>query len=137
MLQANETISTMIDLARRQLESGEPALAATRLRALVAASPGQAEAHRLLGRALRALGDTAAAEGAELAAIRAATHDPALAQAALALVENELHVAEPILKARLRENPFDVAAIRMLAELAGRIGRYGDAEQLLRRAMDH
>lgn len=136
MLQANETISTMIDLARRQLESGEPALAATRLRALVAASPGQAEAHRLLGRALRALGDTAAAEGAELAAIRAATHDPALAQAALALVENELHVAEPILKARLRENPFDVAAIRMLAELAGRIGRYGDAEQLLRRALE-
>jgi len=33
-------------------------------------------------------------------------------------------------------NPFDAAAIRMLAELAGRIGRFNDAENLLRRAVE-
>lgn len=136
MLQANETILTVLDLARRQLAAGEPALAASKLRTLIAEAPEQAEAHRLLGRALRDMGETIAAETAELGAIRAATYDQVLAQAAIALVENQLHVAEPILKGRLRENPFDVAAIRMLAELAGRIGRYGDAEQLLRRALE-
>jgi tetratricopeptide (TPR) repeat protein len=36
----------------------------------------------------------------------------------------------------LKDDPFDVAAIRMLAELAARIGRWGDAENLLRRALE-
>ncbi|MBA3897394.1 MAG: sulfotransferase [Sphingomonadaceae bacterium] len=57
-------------------------------------------------------------------------------EAALALHDNRLHDAEPLLKAHLKEDPFDVAAIRMLAELAGRIGRYKDAESLLRRALE-
>jgi tetratricopeptide (TPR) repeat protein len=59
-----------------------------------------------------------------------------LMQAALALHDNQLHVAEPLLKAYLKRDPFDARAIRMLAELAGRIGRYGDAEALLRRAVE-
>jgi tetratricopeptide (TPR) repeat protein len=61
---------------------------------------------------------------------------PRLIEAALALHDNELSVAEPLLRAHLKEDPFDVAAIRMLAELAGRIGRYKDAETLLRRALE-
>ena len=61
---------------------------------------------------------------------------PRLLEGALALYENRLDVAERLLKAHLREDPFDVAAIRMLAELAGRIGRMGDAETLLRRAVE-
>ncbi|MES2420589.1 MAG: sulfotransferase [Pseudomonadota bacterium] len=59
-----------------------------------------------------------------------------LMQAALALHDNQLHVAEPLLKSYLKRDPFDARAIRMLAELAGRIGRYGDAETLLRRAVE-
>jgi tetratricopeptide (TPR) repeat protein len=54
----------------------------------------------------------------------------------MALNENRLDVAERILKPHLKEDPFDAAAIRMLAELAGRIGRWGDAENLLRRAVE-
>jgi tetratricopeptide (TPR) repeat protein len=65
-----------------------------------------------------------------------ALQDPRLMEAALALHDNRLHDAEPLLKAHLKSDPFDVAAIRMLAELAGRIGRYPDAENLLRRALD-
>ncbi|MEO6255530.1 MAG: sulfotransferase [Sphingomicrobium sp.] len=57
-------------------------------------------------------------------------------EGALALYENRLDVAERSLKAHLKEDPFDVAAIRMLAELAGRIGRMKDAESLLRRAVE-
>ena len=54
----------------------------------------------------------------------------------MALNENRLDVAERILKPHLKEDPFDVAAIRMLAELAARIGRWRDAESLLRRAVE-
>jgi len=95
-----------------------------------------AEAHRLAGRALRSIGNDTRAEHHELAAIEAAAVDPVMQQAAIALLDNQLQIAEPILRGRLRENPFDVAAIRMLAELAGRLGRNRDAENLLRRALD-
>ena len=91
---------------------------------------------RALARVHRAAGrDTDAAE-AMLAAVRASVHDPDLQHAAQALAANALPVAEPILKARLRADPEDIAAIRMLAELAGRIGRHRDAESLLRRALE-
>ena len=66
----------------------------------------------------------------------ASRYHPRLIEAALALHDNRLHDAEPLLKGHLKEDPFDVAAIRMLAELAGRIGRYKDAESLLRRAVE-
>jgi tetratricopeptide (TPR) repeat protein len=61
---------------------------------------------------------------------------PRLIEAAMALNENRLDVAERLLKPHLKEDPFDVAAIRMLAELAARIGRLKDAENLLRRAIE-
>jgi tetratricopeptide (TPR) repeat protein len=54
----------------------------------------------------------------------------------MALNENRLDVAERLLKPHLKEDPFDVRAIRMLAELAARIGRLSDAENLLRRAVE-
>lgn len=54
----------------------------------------------------------------------------------MALNENRLDVAERILKPHLKEDPFDAAAIRMLGELAARIGRWRDAENLLRRAVE-
>ena len=54
----------------------------------------------------------------------------------MALNENRLDVAERILKPYLKDDPFDAKAIRMLAELAGRIGRWRDAENLLRRAVE-
>ena len=61
---------------------------------------------------------------------------PRLIEAAMAMNENRLDVAERLLKPHLKEDPFDVFAIRMLAELAARIGRWGDAEHLLRRAVE-
>ena len=62
--------------------------------------------------------------------------NPVLLEAAVALNENRLHDAEPLLRQHLKADPFDVAAIRMMAELAGRIGRLRDAEALLRRAVE-
>jgi hypothetical protein len=45
------------------------------------------------------------------AQLSAATHDPKLLRAALALHQERLSEAEPLLKAHLSENPFDVSAI--------------------------
>ncbi|MEO7654931.1 MAG: tetratricopeptide repeat protein, partial [Sphingomicrobium sp.] len=59
-----------------------------------------------------------------------------LVAAAAALAENQLDVAERILKPFLKSDPFDVRAIRMLAELAARLGRLKDSETLLRRAVE-
>jgi tetratricopeptide (TPR) repeat protein len=59
-----------------------------------------------------------------------------LVDAALALHDNRLEMAEPLLRQYLKRDPFDARAIRMLAELAGRIGRNRDAETLLRRALE-
>ena len=120
----------------RRLLADQPAAALAALRPLTRADPADAEAWRLAARALRALERTGEAEVAELGAIRAAVHDPELQRAALALADNRLGEAEPLLKARLKAVPTDVAAIRMLAELAGRIGRLRDAENLLRRALE-
>lgn len=89
-----------------------------------------------MGQALRAMGRDAEAQQAELDAIDASVHDEQLRDAAFALVDNKINMAEQLLRARLRANPFDVAAIRMLAEVAGRLGRYADAEKLLRRAIE-
>lgn len=63
-------------------------------------------------------------------------YDPRLVAAAAAMNEGDLPRAEPLLRALLKDDPFDVRAIRLFAELAGRIGRYGDAENLLRRALE-
>jgi len=69
-------------------------------------------------------------------AIEAALRNPNLMAAAVALSENRLEDAEPILRGHLRDAPTDVAAIRMIAELAARVGRLKDSEALLRRALE-
>jgi tetratricopeptide (TPR) repeat protein len=86
--------------------------------------------------AARAAGRTGEAERLELAAIDASVANPVLIEAGAALVGNDLRTAERLLRGHLHEDPFDVAAIRMMAELAGRLGRYREAEALLRRALE-
>ncbi len=118
------------------LVADDPARALDIARSILKTVPDNSDIWRLLGRAHRALGHDNAAEQAELAAIDASARDPELQRAAVALVSNELHIAEPLLRTRLKASPFDVAAIRMMAELAARIGRYRDSEALLRRALE-
>jgi len=119
-----------------RLLRGDAGSAAAQAREILAVSPGNADAYRLLGAALRRAGDDEAAERAELDAISASIHDPGLMRAAEALVGNDLAVAEHILRPHLKAKPTDVAAIRMMAELAARLGRYLDSENLLRRALE-
>jgi cytochrome c-type biogenesis protein CcmH/NrfG len=62
--------------------------------------------------------------------------NPQLIEAALAINEDRLADAEPLLRAHLRQDPLDVAAIRLMAQLAARLGRFKDSEALLRRAIE-
>ena len=66
----------------------------------------------------------------------AAKQNPGLLQAGMALAENDLPTAESILRPHLKQRPTDVPAIRMMAELAARVGRYADSENLLRRTLE-
>jgi tetratricopeptide (TPR) repeat protein len=91
---------------------------------------------RSQARVAREQGRSLEAERLELAAIDRSIHDPVLIEAAAALLGGDLRGAEQALRPRLKSDPFDVAAIRMMAELAGRLGRYRDAEALLRRALE-
>ncbi|WP_137754354.1 tetratricopeptide repeat-containing sulfotransferase family protein [Sphingopyxis sp. L1A2A] len=120
----------------RRLLGTEPAAALAQAKEIIAAVPTSAAAHRIAAHALRALNREEEAQAASLAAVGATIHDEAMVDAALALAENRLPDAEAALRQRLREDATDVAAIRMLAEVAGRIGRYGDAEKLLTRALE-
>jgi tetratricopeptide (TPR) repeat protein len=62
--------------------------------------------------------------------------NPRLIEAAAAMHDNRLDIAERILKPHLKDDPYDVRAIRMLAELAARLGRLKDSETLLRRVLE-
>ncbi len=106
------------------------------LRQAVARSPESPDTWRALADQLVLAGDEAGADQAYAHQIRTSVRDPQLRRAAIALCDNDLPVAERLLKDHLKAHPTDVAAIRMLAELAGRIGRFADAENLLNRAIE-
>jgi tetratricopeptide (TPR) repeat protein len=91
---------------------------------------------RLLGDVHTMLGEAKAADRAYAQSIKTSVNDPKLIEAATALCDNRLAVAEHTLRDFLRENPTDVAALRMLAETGARLGRYADAEKLLARALE-
>ncbi len=123
-------------MARAQWAAGDPEGALATLRRRTAADPRDAAAWRLLADLLQALGDGPGADAAHLSAVEAGVNDPLLAQAALALRGEKLAVAEAALRERLKAEPTDVAAIRMLAEVGARLGRYDDAANLLARCLE-
>jgi predicted Zn-dependent protease len=106
------------------------------LRATVASAPDAADGWLALADHLRLRGEPARADAAYAQHIRAATRDPRLLAPAAALAANRIPEAERLLKAHLKEQPTDVAAIRMLAEVAARIGRNVDARNLLERCLE-
>nr|WP_222934336.1 tetratricopeptide repeat-containing sulfotransferase family protein [Caulobacter sp. 17J80-11] len=131
------------DWPAAQLEAGLALADAGRTREAIAAlhravrhNPHHAFAWRALGDQLTLVGDTDGADAAYARHLASSVKDPRLVEAAQALCENRLAVAERQLKAFLKQHPTDVAAMRMLAEVAGRLRRYEDAEKLLARCLE-
>jgi tetratricopeptide (TPR) repeat protein len=129
------TVAEALAQGRRLLRD-DPHAAALQAREILRVDPGHPDAFRLLGAALRRTGEHDEAEQAELDAIAASVRDPGLIAAGDALASGRLADAEHILRPHLKANPFDAAAIRMMAELAARLGRFTDSENLLRRALE-
>ena len=123
-------------MARAQWAAGDPDGAIATLRRRTASDPRDAAAWRLLANLLEALGDGDGADAAHLSAVEAGVNDPLLARAALALRADRLAQAEAPLRERLKAEPTDVAAIRMLAEVGARLGRYEEASLLLERCLE-
>jgi predicted Zn-dependent protease len=123
-----------LGLALANAHRGDDAILA--LRRAVKLKPDLPDAWRILGDHLTLLGETADADAAYAQHIRHSTRDPRLLEPAAALCEGRIAEAEHLLRNHLREYPTDVAAIRMLAEVGARLGRYGDAEKLLSRCLE-
>lgn len=113
---------------------GDEAVAA--LRRAVELKADLPDAWRTLADHLTAAGDAEAADHAYAQHIRYSSRDPRLLEAGAALAENHIAVAEALLREHLKQYPTDVAAIRMLAEVASRLTRYADAEALLERCLE-
>ncbi|TMJ57872.1 MAG: tetratricopeptide repeat protein [Alphaproteobacteria bacterium] len=116
------------------LGRGEDAV--TELRKAVELNPDLPDAWRALADHLTAMGDDAGAETARARFLKVSTRDPRLMAAAAALCDNRIPEAEALLRRHLHEHPTDIAAIRMFAEVAARLGRYHDAENLLARCLE-
>ncbi len=83
-----------------------------------------------------AMGENILADTAYTKQLQYSSRNPELMKAAKQLVDNEVALAERTLKTYLHEHPTDVSAIRMLAEVAARLGRDVDAENLLARCLE-
>ena len=112
-------------------EHDQPALALAALRRAAELKPDLPDVWRALADMLTISGDASGADTAFARHIKASTLDPRLLAPAAALLENQIPQAETLLRAHLQQFPTDVAAIRMLAEVAARLGRTEDAEDLL------
>lgn len=113
------------------LDLGRTQEAVAALRRATALDPNLGEAWRALSVGLTVLGDLIGAQAAGDRQVRASVREPALIAAASALVEGKLPEAEHGLRAYLKAKPDEPAALRMLAEVAARLGRYEDAERIL------
>ena len=123
-----------LGLTQGAARRGDEAVAS--LRRAVELKPDLGDAWRALADHLNALGDSEEADAAYAQHLKFASRDPRLLEAGAALVENRIAQAETLLRSHLKQHPTDIAAIRMLAEVAARLGRFGDSEVLLSRCLE-
>jgi predicted Zn-dependent protease len=128
--------AVQFELGLAQAAAGHGTDAMLALRRALALKPDHAEAWRALGDHALALGDSKLADEAYARHLSFAARDPRITNAARALLANDVPTAETHLREHLKQQPKDIAAIRMLAEVAARLGRYGDAENLLTRCLE-
>ena len=116
---------------------GQSAKATEALRHAVTLKPDLGDAWRALGDLLFQAGDESGAQAAFARHERAAISNPALAEAADALLEGRLAHAEEAARARLASAPGDLEALRLLAFIAARQGRDVEAESLFDLYLPH
>jgi len=124
-----------MELGRTLAAQGRDTDALTALTRAVELEPDLAEAWRELSATHAARGDTAACDVAYAHFNRLALPSQHLAEAGVALANNRLAAAESLLRRQLAHSPQDVAAMRMLAQIAAEREDYAQAERLLQECL--
>ncbi len=125
-----------LQLGLAQREVGDDAAAEASLRRAVATRADFADAWLALADLLTAVGDHVGADGAFGMYVRHSSQDPRHVRIGAALQEQRLADAEKMLRDRLVSHPADVVALCMLADVAERSGRMGEAYALLERCLE-
>lgn len=123
------------ELAQAAREAGDRRQAIAALESLTRQQPMVASGWFLLAKELREAARNADAWRADLSGVHAASHDPDLLRAAVAMKEGRSDDGEAILKLRLQRLPDDPPAIRLLGEIHWRRGDMGEALALVERAV--
>jgi tetratricopeptide (TPR) repeat protein len=126
----------LLILGLARAATGDTAGSIDALTRSVSLRPDLPDAWLALADQLRERGDGESADRAYARYIKAATRDPRLTAAAAALCDNRIPEAEALLRKHLARHPTDVAALRMLAEVAARLLRHRDALRLLERCLE-
>jgi len=120
-----------LELGRTFAAQGRDAEALSALTRAVQVEPNLAEAWRELAALHAARGEPQACDAAYARFARLARPEQHLTEAGAALANNRLAAAESLLRRQLAQSPQDVAAMRMLANVAAERGDYAEAERLL------
>jgi predicted Zn-dependent protease len=120
-----------LELGRTLLAAAHPAEARLALERATELAPDLAQAWRELSMLHAAQGETLACDAAYARFSKLALEDAHLGEAANAVSNERFSAAEQLLKRVLQRAPHDVAALRMLAEVAAAREDYSEAERLL------
>jgi tetratricopeptide (TPR) repeat protein len=118
----------------QELIANAPQTAVEQLRERLGDEPFDAEAYRLLSKALKAVEQQQGAGGGIRTFVQAM--DPLIARAAQALNSDDLETAEIILRNRLLERPTDFAALHLMANLASTLDFDDEADDLLQLVLE-
>lgn len=130
-----------LGLARQEigmtlLAAGRGAEAVDHLRKAVKILPDSPVAWKALADALTAQGETEESRKARRQLLAVSVKNPELLKAADFLYEGRLAKAEAICREVLKQDPIDVSAIRMLANIGIKLSRFKDSQKLLERCLD-
>src|SRR5690606_29668195 len=125
-----------LQLGLAQRETGDVKSAERSIRQAVAVKPDFSDAWLALADLFVAEGDGKAADEAFASYIRHSSRDPRLDAPANLIRDNRTKEAEALLRKQLEQQPNDVCAMCMLADVAQRHARLDDAAALLRRCLD-
>ena len=114
---------------------GDLAAAVGALREVVRLDPNRASAWGVMAQMLSTLGDEPAADIALQSYFKATARPEILVKSAGLVASGNLADAEPLCREYLRQVPDDVDALRLLAEIATRLGVFEDAEMLFARCL--
>jgi tetratricopeptide (TPR) repeat protein len=129
MLPDNASLQHQLGLCQGAL--GHDTEAEQHLRKAVKLDPALNPAWLALSNQLESQGDSAGSQAALERYLQGSTSHPELVEAAHHLQKGRIARAEPLVREVLKKAPNDVSALRMLAEIATRIGRFEDARNLL------